>query len=106
MATKREFEEWLYEEARVAANITTATMASSMQKYSLSLMKRMDRPRVFVEAQHQNGEAERAIMTVVSVAREFMTHAAMSWGEDGSDDLSLRPCALDHAAWLCNRVPQ
>ena len=45
-------------------------------------------------------------MTVVSMAREFMIHAAISWGEDGSDDLSLWPFALDHAAWLYNRVPQ
>ena len=45
-------------------------------------------------------------MAVVSMARDFMIHAAINWGEDGSDDLSLWPFALDHAAWLYNRVPQ
>ena len=40
------------------------------------------------------------------MAREFMIHAAISWGEDGSDDLSLWPFALDHADWLRNRIPQ
>ena len=45
-------------------------------------------------------------MAVVSMARDFMIHAAINWGEDGSDDLSLWPFALDHAAWLYNGVPQ
>ena len=35
-----------------------------------------------VVAQHQNGEAKRAIMTVVSMTREFMIYAAIIWGED------------------------
>ena len=45
-------------------------------------------------------------MAVVSMARDFMIHAAINWGEDGSDDLSLWPFALDHAAWPYTRVPQ
>ena len=40
------------------------------------------------------------------MARSFMIHAALNWGEDGSDDLSLWSFALDHASWLYNRVPQ
>ena len=95
VAAKREFEEWLYEEARVAvkhyhsdngvfnAETFTASCEEDGQTQSFS----------GVGAQHQNGEAERAIMTVVSMAREFMIHAAISWGEDGSDDLSLWPFA-------------
>ena len=59
-----------------------------------------------VGAQHQNAEAERAIQTVVYMAREFMIHAALNWGEDGSDDLALWSFALDHAAYLYNHIPQ
>ena len=35
-----------------------------------------------------------------------MIHAALHWGSDGSDDLSLWSFAVDHAAWLYNRIPQ
>ena len=94
---KREFEEWLWEEARVAAKhyhsgnsvfksvhfTQSCSEDGQMQSYS------------GVGAQHQNGEAERSIQIVMSMAREFMIHAAISWGEDGSDDLSVWPFALD-----------
>ena len=40
------------------------------------------------------------------MARSFMIHAALNWGEDGSDDLSLWSLALDHASWLYNKIPQ
>jgi transposase InsO family protein len=59
-----------------------------------------------VGAQHQNAEAERAIQTVMYMARSFMIHAALHWSEDGSDDISLWPFAVDHATWLYNRIPQ
>ena len=35
-----------------------------------------------------------------------MIHSALNWGEHGSDDLSLWSFAVDHAAWLYNRIPQ
>jgi hypothetical protein len=35
-----------------------------------------------------------------------MIHAALNWGEDGSDDLKLWSFAVNHAAWLYNRIPQ
>ena len=38
-----------------------------------------------VGAQHQNAEAERSIQTVMYMARSFMIHAALHWGEDGAD---------------------
>lgn len=40
------------------------------------------------------------------MAWSFMIHAALNWGKDGSDDVSLWSFALDHASWLYNRVPQ
>ncbi len=35
-----------------------------------------------------------------------MIHAALHWGSDGLDDLSLWSFAVDHAAWLYNRILQ
>ena len=59
-----------------------------------------------VGAQHQNAEAERSIQTVMYMARSFMIHVALHWGEDQSDDLSLWSFAVDYAAWLYNLIPQ
>ena len=78
VASKREFKEWLYEEARVAVKhyhsgngvINLGTFAKSCEEDG--------KTQSFSEvgAQHQNGETERAIQTVVSMVREFMIHAA------------------------------
>jgi len=59
-----------------------------------------------VGAKHQNAEAERAIQTVMYMARLFMLHGALNWGEDGSDNISLWSFAVDYAAWLYNHIPQ
>ena len=59
-----------------------------------------------VGAKHQNSEAERAIQTIMYMARSFMIHSALHWTTHGADDLSLWSFAVDHAAWLYNRVPR
>ena len=48
VTAKREFEEWLREEARVAVKHFTATMESSNQSISLNLAARMARRRALV----------------------------------------------------------
>ena len=56
-----------------------------------------------VGAAHQNGIAERAIRTIVTMARIMLLHAAMH-----APDLvtkELWHMAMDHAVWLCNRIP-
>ncbi|KAL7474356.1 hypothetical protein ACHAW6_000332, partial [Cyclotella cf. meneghiniana] len=40
------------------------------------------------------------------IARSFMTHTAFHWSKDRSDEISIWPFAMDHAAWLYNRIPQ
>ena len=40
------------------------------------------------------------------MARSFMIHVGLHWSGDGSDDLGLWSFAVDHAAWLYNRIPQ
>ena len=54
-------------------------------------------------AHHQNGVAERAIRTVVSIARTMMIHSAIHWPEVA--DASLWPMAVQHAAYVYNHVP-
>ena len=58
-----------------------------------------------VGAQHQNARAERAIQTIMYMARTFMVHASLHWSERGSDDLSLWSFAVKHSVWIYNRVP-
>ena len=58
-----------------------------------------------VGAQHQNARAERAIQTIMYMARTFMVHASLHWTDRGSDDLSLWSFAVKHSVWIYNRVP-
>ena len=56
-----------------------------------------------VGAHHQNGNAERAIQTIMSVARTMMLHAAIHWPDVA--DTALWPMAVAHAVFLHNHVP-
>ena len=108
VVAKSDFEQWLWETARRKIKryhsdngIFTAeqfrdSCEENGQKQSFS----------GVGAKHQNAEAERAIQTIMYMARSFMVHAAQNWGDDGSADLALWSFAVDHAAWLYNRIPQ
>ena len=58
-----------------------------------------------VGAKHQNARAERAIQTVMYMARTFMLHVALHWSDNQVDDISLWPFVVKHAFWLYNRVP-
>ena len=56
-----------------------------------------------VGAHHHNGNAERAIQTIMSVARTIMLHAAIHWPEVA--DAQLWPMAVEHAVFLYNHLP-
>lgn len=56
-----------------------------------------------VGAHHQNGIAERAIQTIMSMARTMMIHAQMRWPD--TSDLSLWPMAVDYAVFIYNNTP-
>ncbi len=58
-----------------------------------------------VGAQHQHARAERAIQTIMYMARTFMVNASLHWTDCGSDDLSLWSFAVKHSVWIYNRVP-
>ena len=57
-----------------------------------------------VGAKHQNAMAERAIQTIIYMARTFMVHVSLHWSERGVDDLSLWGFAIKHAAWIHNHL--
>jgi hypothetical protein len=54
-------------------------------------------------AHHQNGNAERAIQTIMSISRTMMLHQAIHWPDVA--DASLWPMAVAHAVYLYNHVP-
>ncbi len=56
-----------------------------------------------VGAHHQNAVAERAIGSVVSIARTMMLHAKLRWPKAVST--KLWPMAMKHAQHLLNHVP-
>ena len=55
-------------------------------------------------AHHRNGIAERAISTVLSLARAQMHHQALHWSE--VSDAALWPAAVLHSVWLVNHIPR
>ena len=54
-------------------------------------------------AHHTNGKCERAIRSVMSIARTMMLHAAIHWPDMA--DASLWPMAVDLGVFLFNHVP-
>ena len=56
-----------------------------------------------VGAHHHNAQAERAIRTIMSIARTMMIHAGIHWPEVAK--ASLWPMAVDQACYLFNHVP-
>lgn len=104
---KAKFEEWMWNLAGVLckeyhsdngifdSELFRDDCSSKQQKQSFS----------GVGAQHQNAHAERDIQTISYWARTMMVHAAIHWPEDGADDICLWAFAVQHAAWLYNRLP-
>lgn len=105
---KISFEQWLWEAARVSVKHYHSDNGVFQADLFTEACKIDGQSQSFsgVGAQHQNAEAERAIQTIMYMARSFMIHTALNWGEHGSDDIQLWSFAVNHAAWLYNRIPQ
>ena len=58
-----------------------------------------------VGAAHQNAVAEKAIKTIVNMARTMLLHAALR-SPEGTITMDLWPMAMDHASWLYNCIPK
>ena len=80
VTAKREFEEWLWEEARVSVKHYHSDNGVFKAEMFTDSCKEDGQTQSFsgVGAQHQNAEAERSIQTVVYMARHFMIHAALN----------------------------
>lgn len=57
-----------------------------------------------VEAQHQNGVAERNIQTVASWACANMLRVEYNWPQHAS--IKLWPMAINYAVWVFNHLPR
>ena len=55
-------------------------------------------------ASHQNGAAESAIKTIVTMARTMLMHAALRCPEY-TLSTDLCPMAMHYAVWVCNWIP-
>ena len=53
---------------------------------------------------HQNGKAERAIRTIMAMARTMMLHAALHWDE--ASNPTWWPQAVRHAVFIYYRIPK
>ncbi len=105
--SKMHFEEWLWEIAAAEIShlhsdngIFTADMFCADCK-----MKNQTQSFSGVGAKHQNAMAEKAIQTIIYMARTCMVHVSPHWSERGVDDLSLWGFAIKHAAWIHNSLP-
>ncbi len=104
---KERFEQWIYDNAYVEVKHFHGDngIFSSEEYRQDCLDKRQSQSFSGVGAQHQNSKAERAIQTIMYMARTFMVHSSLHWTDMGADDISLWPFAVKHAVWLFNRVP-
>jgi hypothetical protein len=57
-----------------------------------------------VSAQHQNICDERAIQTIMYMARTLLVHLLLCWTDRGLDDLYLWSFAVKNWVWVYNRV--
>ena len=55
-------------------------------------------------ASNQNGAAERAIKTLVTMARNMLMQAALRCPED-TLSTDIWPMAMDYVVWVYNRIP-
>ena len=55
-------------------------------------------------ASHQNGAAEHAIKTVVTMERTMLMHAALRCPEE-TFSTDIWTMIMDHAVWVYNRTP-
>ena len=105
--SKTEFEEWLWELACVEINHYRSDNGVFQAEEFKADCHDKNQKQSFsgVGAQHQNARAERAIQTIMYMARTFLLHVSLHWTEYKVDDLSLWPFAVKHAVWLYNRLP-
>ena len=104
---KVKFEEWLWEQAAAEIRHLHSDNGIFTSDAFREDCHNKDQSQSFsaVGTQHQNAQAERAIQTIMYMARTFLIHVSLHWDDRGVDDLALWSFAVKHAAWLYNRLP-
>ena len=105
LGSKLEFENWLQDHGAVAQSYLTDNASCFTNDEYTNELKNFGQIKQFagVGAHHHNALAERTIQTIMSMARTMMLHAALRWPDVA--DAQLWPMAVDHAAYLYNRLP-
>ena len=103
--SKDSFEAMCRDEGVIPQSYLTDNGSSFTSKEYTDRLKHFKQTASFagVGAHHGNGVAERAIRTIMSVARTMMLHAAIHWPE--VSDAMYWPMAVQHAVFLYNHVP-
>ena len=103
---KLHFERDAYEDGVIIQSYHTNNGVFTSEQFMTDLLEHKQTIRFSGSgAAHQNGVAERAIRTVVTMARTMMIHAAMRTS-DGSLNTELWPMAMDYATWIYNHIPR
>ena len=107
LIAKQTFEDWLRDTAFVEIKHIHSDNGVFTAEEFQDDCKEKNQKQTFsgVGAQHQNAKAERAIQTIMWMARTFMLHVSLHWTDRGVDDIALWGFAVKHAAWLYNRIP-
>ena len=107
LGAKERFEEWMFEHATVDVKHIHSDNGVFAANEFRDDCKAKNQKQTFsgVGAHHQNARAERAIQTIMYMARSFMIHVSLRWNDQHVDDICLWPFAVRHAVWLYNRLP-
>ena len=105
LEAKKAFEDYCASEGVVPQTYLSDNGAAfTSQQYTEELSKFSQISKFAgVGAHHHNAKAERAIRTIMSIARTMMLHAAIHWPDTA--DPALWPMAVKHAEYLFNRIP-
>ena len=53
-----------------------------------------------IGAHNQNARSERAIQTIMYMARNFMVYSSLHWKDNGANEIPICSFAIKHAVWL------
>ena len=103
---KLQFERTAFDDGVVVQDYHTDNGVFSAKEFLNELVTKGQRIRFAGSgAAHQNGIAERSILTITGMARTMLLHAALRHGGSHIHQ-DLWPQAIDDAVWLFNRIPR
>ena len=107
VSSKQMFEDWLYDLTATEVKHYHSDNGVYTSAEFRADCKEHKQTQTFsgVGAKFQNARAERAIQTIMAMARTFIIHVGLRWSEWGTDSTKLWPFAVRHAVWLYNRLP-